>query len=210
MGMHSYLPEFIALFSMNFLNLVSPGPEMAMMVHNSSRHSRKIGLYTGFGIVCSTIIHKTYTLLGFGMFIAKSPMLFTIIKTIGSLYLFYLAYKIFFGEKHKEETIKTPRKLTPKKAFKIGFLLDILHPSASLCFISIFAATVSPETPFKIQIIYVILLVLTSLTWYTLMSCFFSNKILVRYIHKTGTIIDKITGIALLGLGIRLAFITIK
>lgn len=208
--MYTYLPEFIALFSLNFLNLVSPGPEMAMMVHNSSRHSRKIGLYTGFGIVCSTIIHKTYTLLGFGMFIAKSPVLFTIIKITGSLYLFYLAYRIFFAAKHKAESIKTPKILTPKKAFKIGFLMDILHPSASLFFMSIFAATVSPQTPFSIQAIYVTLLVLTSLTWYTLMSCFFSNKTLVKFVNKAGAVTDKITGIALFGLGIRLAMITIK
>lgn len=208
--MHSYLPEFIALFSLNFLNLVSPGPETALMVHNSSRHSRKIGFYTGLGIVGSTIIHKTYTLLGFGMFISKSPILFTGIKIAGCLYLFYLAYKIFFNSKHVDQTVTTPKRLTSGKAFRMGFLMDILHPSASLFFMSIFAATVSPETPFKIQAVYVALLVMTSLTWYTLLSCFFSNKILAHYMNKAGKIMDKITGITLFGLGIRLAMITVK
>jgi threonine/homoserine/homoserine lactone efflux protein len=208
--MQIYLPEFIALFSLNFLNLVSPGPETAMMIHNSSRHSRKIGFYTGLGIVCSTIIHKTYTLLGFGMFIAKSPILFTGIKVAGSLYLFYLAYQVFFSTKKTENPIENSIGLTPKKAFKIGFLMDILHPSASLFFMSIFAATVNPETPFKIQAFYTVLLVMTSITWYTFLSYCFSNKLLVKYINKAGAITDKITGIALFGLGIRLAMITIK
>ena len=209
--MQNYLPEFIALFSLNFLNLISPGPEIAMMIHNSSRHSRKIGFYTGVGIVCSTIIHKSYTLLGFGMFIAKSPLLFTGIKVAGSLYLFYLAYQIFFkSSKSAAETVQTSAKLTSKKAFKMGFIMDILHPSASLFFMSIFAATVSPETPLKVQAIYAGLLVMTSLTWYTLLSCFFSNRLLVHYTSKAGAITDKITGLALFGLGIRLAMITIK
>jgi threonine/homoserine/homoserine lactone efflux protein len=144
------------------------------------------------------------------MFISKSPMLFTGIKIAGCFYLFYLAYKIFFNSKQFDQSVPMPKIITKKKAFKMGFLMDILHPSASLFFISIFAATVSPSTPLKIQVLYVSLLVMTSLVWYTFLSCFFSNRILAHYINKAGKTIDKITGIALFGLGIRLAMITIK
>lgn len=207
--MMEYLPEFLALFTINFLNILNPGPETALMIYNSSRYSRKVGLYTGLGIVASTIIHKTYTLLGFGMVVARSPTLFNIIKYAGSGYLIYLGLRAFFPSKKTREKTKHPRNLTAGKAFRTGFLMDILHPSASLFFMSIVAATVSTDTPLGVQAIYGVLLVLTSLCWYSAMALVFSNSRMQTSIQNMGGWVDKITGLALIGLGIRLAFLTV-
>lgn len=206
--MMTYLPEFLTLFAINFLNILSPGPETALMIYNSGRHSRKIGLYTGFGIVASTIIHKSYTLLGFGMVVARSPILFTTIKYAGSGYLLYLGYRAFFPGKKIMKKAEKPRTLTPRKAFRMGFLMDILHPSASLFFMSIVAATVSPKTPLSVQVVYGTLLVLTSLCWYSALALVFSNSRLQATIQSMGNWVDRITGLALIGLGIRLAFLS--
>ncbi len=208
--MSQYLPEFLALFTMNFLNILSPGPETALMIYNSSRYSRKVGLFTGFGIICSTMIHKTYTLLGFGMVVAKSPSLFFVIKYAGSAYLMYLGYRTFFPAKKKVEEVHHGKTLTPKEAFRMGFLMDILHPGASLFFMSIVAATVSTTTPLHIQAIYGVLLICTSLCWYSALATVFSTKHLQRVILKVGRWADRITGITLILLGIRLALFTVK
>lgn len=207
--LQAYLPEFLTLFAVNFLNILSPGPETAVMIYNSSRHSRRIGLFTGFGIVASTIIHKSYTLLGFGMVIARSPTLFTIIKYSGASYLLYLGLLSFFPNRRKAEKTKGPRQMMPKKAFQMGFFMDLLHPGASLFFMSIVAATVSPTTPLYIQGIYGILLVLTSLCWYSALALTFSHKRFQQTINHLGPWVDKITGLALVALAVRLALTTL-
>ena len=208
--MTQYLPEFLALFAVNFLNILSPGPETALMIHNSSRHSRKVGLFTGFGIVCSTLIHKTYTLLGFGLFISKTPFLFHTIKYAGSLYLFYLGYRALRPHSTGQNSFQKPKNLNHKQAFRMGFLMDILHPGASLFFVSIVAATVSPKTPLSVQAIYGLLLILTSLCWYSFLACTFSNHRVQSYAQNAGKWLDRLMGYALIGLGIRLALFTIK
>jgi threonine/homoserine/homoserine lactone efflux protein len=205
-----YAPEFLALFTVNFLNILSPGPETALMIYNSSRYSRKVGLFTGFGIVCSTLIHKTYTLLGFGMVIAKSPLLFMIIKYAGSAYMMYLGFRAFFPQEKEAEHQHHSKHLTPKQAFRMGFLMDILHPGSSLFFMSIVAATVSTSTPLAVQGVYGVLLICTSLCWYSALATVFSNKHLQKVVLTMGPWIDRITGVTLFLLAIRLALFTVK
>ena len=200
--------EFSALWVLNFLNLISPGPETALMIRNSSRFSRNVGLATGLGIVCSTIIHKTYSILGFGLLIKETPWLYTSLKMAASVYLMYLGVKAFWPKKNKDGslTIKGPAHLTINGAFKMGFMMDILSPSASLTFIVILAQTVSPETPMSVQAIYGGLLILTSITWYCLQSYLFSHGLLKGTIEKYGHWLDWITGCVFIIYGVRLAF----
>ena len=84
---------------------------------------------------------------------------------------------------------------TPKKAFRMGFTIDILCPSASLVFISIVAATVAPETPLSIQFMYGGLLVLSSLTWYSLQSLVFSQSVIKKALEKSGCWVNRVMGV---------------
>jgi threonine/homoserine/homoserine lactone efflux protein len=200
--------EFGALWTLNFLNLISPGPETALMIRNSSRFSRNVGLATGFGIVCSTMIHKTYSILGFGLLVSQTPWLFTTLKIVASVYLIYLGLRAFFPKKNKDGSlkIKGPGHLTPGGAFKMGFMMDILHPASSLVFISILAKTVSPETPMSVQAIYGGLLILTSITWYSTQAYLFSHGLLKNAIERYGHWLDWITGCVFIVYGVRLGF----
>ncbi|HCI48573.1 MAG: hypothetical protein A2621_04225 [Alphaproteobacteria bacterium RIFCSPHIGHO2_01_FULL_41_14] len=200
--MDFYITQFFNLFLLNLMNLTSPGPETALMVHNSSYYSRRIGFYTGLGIVCSTMIHKTYSFLGFGAFISKSPFLFNTLKYAGGAYLAYLGVKMLLSPKRlvsangeDNEYITHLKKMTPKKAFRMGFTIDILCPSASLVFISIVAATVAPETPLSIQFMYGGLLVLSSLTWYSLQSLVFSQSVIKKALEKSGCWVNRVMGV---------------
>jgi len=200
--------EFGALWTLNFLNLISPGPETALMIRNSSRFSRAVGLATGLGIVCSTMIHKTYSILGFGLLVSHTPWLFNTLKIAASVYLIYLGLRAFYPKKNKDGSLKLkePAHLTTKQAFKTGFMMDILHPSASLVFISILAKTVSPDTPVSIQALYGVLLILTSIVWYSTQAYLFSHGLLKNTIEKYGHWLDWITGGVFIIYGIRLAF----
>lgn len=199
--MDFYLIQFFNLFLLNFMNLASPGPETALMLHNSSYYSRRVGFFTGLGIVCSTAIHKTYTFLGFGAFISQSPLLFNIIKYAGGAYLAYLGVKMLISPKKVVEAeslddkyITHLKSMTLGRAFRMGFTIDILCPSSSLVFMSIVAATVAPETPLSIQFLYCGLLLLTSLTWYSLQSLVFSQSLVKAILDKTSGWLNKIMG----------------
>lgn len=215
--MSNYLPEFFLLFSINFLNVISPGACFAIVVRNSAMYSRRVGVATALGVALSTCIQKTYVLLGFGLFISQRPVLFHVIKYIGCAHLAYLAYcSIRNSLKRKAEASHDPdtqghvKPLSPLGAFRTGFLTDSLNPQASFGFMSIVLATVSPETPIEIQSIYAIFLVLTALVWYVLVALSFSNSYLRSWFRRVQHWFERLMGGILIGLSFRLAMITIK
>jgi threonine/homoserine/homoserine lactone efflux protein len=212
--MHIYWPEFLMLFTINMMNVLSPGACFAITVRNSTMYNRKIGLLTALGVASSSCIQKTYVLLGFGLFLAKNPMLFQTVKYVGCAHLIYLAFCCFKNAKKKPKIIFKEQKahtaLSSWGAFRSGFLTDSLNPQASLGFMSIVVATVSPSTPVTIQAYYAIPLVLTATLWYTTVAFFFSNKYLRQWFNHVQHWFERIMGSLLIGLSFRLAMLTAK
>lgn len=217
--MSNYLPEFFLLFSINFLNVISPGACFAIVVRNSAMYTRRVGVATALGVALSSCIQKTYVLLGFGLFISQRPMLFHAIKYIGCAHLVYLAYcSIRNSLKHKEKTSSDHldveqtqvQPLSPLAAFRMGFLTDSLNPQASFGFMSIVLATVNPATPIEIQSVYAFFLVMTALVWYVLVALGFSNSYLRSWFRRVQHWFERLMGGILIGLSFRLAMITVK
>lgn len=214
--MSQFLPEFFLLFSINFLNVVSPGACFAIVVRNSAMYSRRVGVATALGVALSSCIQKTYVLLGFGLFLSQRPALFHAVKYIGCAHLVYLAYCSIRNSTRKSVEVSGSNFGVPQKplstlgAFRMGFLTDTLNPQASFGFMSIVLATVSPETPLGVQSIYAVFLVLTALVWYVLMALSFSNSYLRAWFGRVQHWFERLMGGVLLGLSFRLAMVTIK
>ena len=214
-----YIPEFLALYTINVINLISPGAGCALMVRNSTYYSRRVAIMTAIGITLSSFIHKTYALLGFGMVVAKTPWLFYTIQYGGAAYLSYLAYTtalIHFSTKEKitPKNISsiggTDEKLTPFQGLRMGFIVDMLNPMASISFVCIVVATVSVETPLKVRFIYLVALIMTSLVWYLFLAFFFSLGRLKAWALKMGKALDLTLAAFLLYLVYKLLMLTPK
>ena len=211
--MDLYVTQFFALFLLNFMNLISPGPVTALMLHNSSYYSRKIGFYTGLGIVTSSLIHKTYSFLGFGAVVAQTPWLFKTVKYLGAAYLLYLGIRMLLSRQHlanmnKDDNayITRLKAMSPRKAYRMGFMIDILCPSASLVFMSIVAATVDPHTPLWVQLSYGGVLILTSFTWYTFQSVMFSHGWIRKSLEKMGGWLNRFMAFYMIYFALKLLF----
>lgn len=216
--MDLYFTEFALLFAANFLNLVSPGAGFAITVRNSTVGSRRAGFMTGFGIVASSFIHKGYTFLGFGLLISQNPTLFMIVKYAGCAHLSYLGLKCLWEGLKKDQKSswnleENPSKIssvTSYQGFRMGFLTDLLNPQASLCFMSLVAATVSPETPMKIQLFYGLILLMTSVVWYSCVAFFFSSPPLQKRFLSLRRLFEGLMGGSMLYLSFRLLSLTAK
>jgi threonine/homoserine/homoserine lactone efflux protein len=211
---HAHGTEFLQLYAINFINLVSPGAGFALMVRNSALYGRKTGFYTAFGITSSSLIHKSYTLLGFGLIVSQTPWLYMGIKYLGSFYLTYLGLRnILHAVQHKKQKIVKQDdiknddgkdRLTPWQGFRNGFLVDMMNPSASLSFVCIVVSTVHTSTGLSIRGIYVLILILTSLIWYSFLAFTFSHSYLMRFNERFGRCIEFFMGGFLVYLGTKL------
>ncbi len=204
-----FLSQLITVAVVHLFAVMTPGPDFAIVTRNSLVYSRKIGVYTSLGIALGISVHVLYSLLGIGLLISKSIILFNIIKFIGAGYLIYIGYKSLKAKliphNENEEIFKKQNNISEIKAFNNGFLTNVLNPKATLFFLALFTQIISPDTSSIVQLIFGLEMMLVTFVWFSLVSFLFSNSLIKSKITKFQHRIEKVTGVILIALGIKIA-----
>lgn len=204
------LSEFLAYTTIAVLAVLSPGPDFALVVKNSLS-SKGTGVYTALGISLGLAIHVTYTLVGIGFIIAKSILLFNVIKYLGAVYLIYIGIKSLLAKTHQiriNNKSSGEKEITNTQAFINGFLTDVLNPKASLFFLGVFTQIIKPYTPLVIKLFYGVEIMLIAFIWYSLLATVLSHNFIKNKIGKIQFKLEKIMGAVLIILGIKVALST--
>jgi RhtB (resistance to homoserine/threonine) family protein len=205
------LTQIITVAAVHLLAVISPGPDFAIVVRNSLVYSRKIAVYTALGIALGISVHVAYSILGIGLLISQSILLFNIIKYIGAGYLIYIGVKSLRSKPTTdtapttEEAPKTEKVITSAGALWSGFLTNVLNPKATLFFLSLFTQVIDPQTPKYIQLVFGLEMMLITFLWFGLVAVAFSHSALKPKIAKFQSKLEKITGAVLIALGVKVA-----
>lgn len=187
--------------------LLSPGPDFMVTLRQTINYGKKYAYYSSLGIGFGIFIHIGYTLLGMGLILKIFPYFLDMIRISGALYLIYLGYVNFKSNSSKIKIkLEKNKNYSLKKSFLVGFLTDLLNPKATLFFLSIFTAIVSIDTPLYIQSLYGLYCILANIFWYMFVANILSRKKNLDLFNKHQNISEKIIGIILILLGIKLIF----
>ncbi|WP_108061402.1 LysE family translocator [Poseidonibacter lekithochrous] len=203
-----YFNEFLIVAFAMFVALLSPGPDFAMVLKQSVTQGRKASIYSSIGIGLGISVHVVYTILGIGLIISKSIVLFSIVKFLGAFYLIYIGYKSLksSGFELQADQTNTVKQVSNKKSFMMGFLCNALNPKATLFFLSLFTVIISIDTPIYIQSIYGVFCIFATMAWFTFLSLVLSQDRVRRFFNNFGKWFDRTVGVVLISLGITIAF----
>jgi RhtB (resistance to homoserine/threonine) family protein len=202
----SFFSDWMTVFTLGLVAVISPGPDFALTLRNSLAYSRQAGIYTAIGITVGNTIHTTYCLIGIGAIIAQSIVLFNILKWIGAAYLIYIGIKSLKAKKTLYGVeIQLTKKLDSWSAFRMGLLGNVLNPKATLFFLALFTQIIDPATPLKVQFVYGMTIVLIGLVWFNLVAIFISQRKIKNALQSILHWIERLTGAVLIALGLRLA-----
>ena len=82
------MPDNLLLFiGLTTLVSLAPGPNVMYIMSQSALRGRRAGLMAGLGIQIANVVYFALTLLGLGVLIATSELLFLILKWTGAGYL---------------------------------------------------------------------------------------------------------------------------
>ena len=208
-----YLPQFIGLATIALFGAMSPGADFVLVTRNSLVYSRRIGIFTAIGIGMGVLVHVFYTLAGIGLIISQSILLFNIIKYIGAAYLIYIGWKSLNAkprreEKNAEKIDAKLKNISPIKALLSGVATNALNPKVTLFFLSLFMQFISTGTPFSVQVMLGLETAAIIGGWFVVVALMFSNDLLKNKIKEFGHWFEKITGAALILLGVKVALST--
>ena len=88
-----YWMEFLTVALVHLLAVASPGPDFAVVVRESVTQGQRAGLWTALGVGSGIFVHIAYSLLGIGLIVSQSILLFNLFKWLAAGYLVYLGWK---------------------------------------------------------------------------------------------------------------------
>ena len=199
--------EFAGLMLAFGINAVIPGADFAMVVRQSIAHDRRAALFTSAGIATSILVHGSYTLLGVGVIVGQSLLVFNILKWLGAAYLVWLAISALRSPPPKPpaEGDLVGARRGDFAAFALGFLTNLLNPKAVLFFLALFTSLVSIHTGGDIKVFYVICMSIMLFAWFALVSIFFTTPSVRQGFFRFGRWFNRVTGITFILLAVRVA-----
>lgn len=198
--------------------VILPGPDFAIVTKISLFDGKKPGQAAAAGVTLGMCIHTTLAMLGLSAIVASSAVLFSAIKYIGAIYLFYVGItelsKSLKGKKisskpgTQEEIIKktsAEKRLT--HYFYAGFLTNVLNPKAILYFMVLFLQFINPHAPLPTQFLEMGMIgALATFIWYMTVATIFT-KIRAFFVSSAcQRWLMRFMGIIFITFGLKLAF----
>lgn len=203
-----YWTEFLTVALVHLLAVASPGPDFAIVLRESVSNGRHAGIWTALGVGSGILLHVGYCLLGIGLIVSQSIVLFNLLKWLAAAYLIYIGIRALQARPADPASAELAPLTTrsPRAAFVRGFVTNGLNPKATLFFLSLFTLVISPQTPLLVQAGYGLYLALATALWFCAVALLFSQARVRRGFVRLGHWFDRLMGAVLVGLGIKVAF----
>lgn len=139
--------RYLLFVSVVTLIVISPGPNLFMLLGLAPGNTRSVGLVAAVGIAAAVLCHAALALLGVGAIIATSAVLFTALKVAGAAYLIWLGLKSLWSARRGTGLV-TPAgsvALSARRSFLRGYLTNILNPKPAVFYVAAFPQFLSPH-----------------------------------------------------------------
>lgn len=204
MEIHQFWVFATAVFLLN----ITPGNDFIYIASRSITYGKKAGIISGLGISLGLIVHIIASVLGLSVILAESSIAFNIVKYIGAAYLIYLGIKTLWDRTNNIGNMNGDEVPSNKKLLRQGFITNVFNPKVALFFLSFLPQFVNPSKG------NVSLQLLTLGLWFVISGTAVSILIALTFSTMKNILMrfpgfwkwqKKITGVVLIGLGLKIA-----
>ncbi|MEX1171766.1 MAG: LysE family translocator [Chloroflexota bacterium] len=186
------------------LIVVSPGPDMALVVRNTLITGRRAGVGTVLGITCGIAAWAIAAAVGLAAVLERSAIAFTAIKVAGGVYLVVLGMLTLRHRQPSAVGRTGGARLTIRRAWTLGWLSASLNPKLGIFFLTLLPQFVQPgmDQPVRLLALAGVFGVL-GLTWLLLVVEVVARARSAVVRPRVACAMRWVMGMVLIGLGIR-------
>ena len=198
---------FLTVALLHLFAVASPGPDFVLVSRQSFRYGRMVAIWTSAGIALGILFHVALSLTGLSLLLQNQPDLFWYLKLAAALYIGYLGLASLISK----GPIKLQNNSTDEggrylKSISTGFLTNALNPKAFIFFITVFTLVINEDTGIVIKSLLGIYMSMATFIWFTFMSILLTNEKATERFENIIPWLEKITGLFLLILAIKIIF----
>lgn len=182
----------------HLLAVMSPGPDTAIIFHQSFVKGRAQGILTALGIGSGIFIHCFFAISGISLLIYSSAEAKFFIKCLGALYLLYLGISFFITKKSSKSK---DTKVLFKNPFVIGLVTNLLNIKAFLFTVSLFSF-INLDPSSLMSIIYLLYFPLITAAWFSFVTYALTHRSMGDIFNKHSDNIQFASSAFIAGLGL--------
>jgi threonine/homoserine/homoserine lactone efflux protein len=135
--------------------ILSPGPAVLLALRNGATLGLRAVIWSSLGNISGLFCLSAAAMLGLGLLLMSSAMLFAAVKILGALYLFYVGIRHLFGRssafKGAAEQPHYSARPGPLALYREAFLMAAFNPKPILFFTALFPQFIDAGAPLLAQ-----------------------------------------------------------
>lgn len=193
--------SWLALAAICVMGAVSPGPSLALIIRNTVGGGRGNGVATALGHGLGVGLYALITAMGLALLITKTPLLFDGIRYGGAAFLAWLGVRALLVRGGPAATDE--HQGSNRRGALEGFMVAFLNPQLAIFFVALFSQFVHQQTGWREGGIMMLTAGGIDALWYLLVALGLSHGPVLAWLHRKASMINKASGLVLLGLAVK-------
>lgn len=189
------MSEWLQLSLMLALAVVAPGPDFALVSDYCIRLSRRDGIRAAVGVGLGATAQMLACFLGLGIMLLHSPNVFLVIRTLGSIYLIFVGYKMLRTASGHAKNAKNDRRGPVLQ----GFLTNVTNPKAMFFSLSFVVSLVPPATHEMMKVVYACEIGVFCFLWFVVVAYTLGSQVFRPYLVQFQKTSGMILGLLIIG-----------
>lgn len=166
----------VSFFVAVFIFSITPGPGVFALIARALMFGARSCFFLSLGMTISDIVYLVAACFGLAAIATHWSELFTVVRILGALYLFYLGWKMWNAPVSIKEEEQGQSKMSALSAFGQGFLISASNPKVILFYIAFLPTFIDLGALSSGDIVLVSVLTLISLMMGLSLIAYFAAK----------------------------------
>lgn len=197
------LTAWLSLALLCIFGAMTPGQSFIIILKHSIAGGRLNGLIASIGHGLGVMMYAIATVVGLAVIIQQTPWLFDGIRYLGAAFLVWLAYNALTSKAGSTSFASEGEVVTSKESFIEGLMISFLNPKLAIFFLALFSQFVEEGAGWLQNLIMVVTVAGIDTLWYCLVALVLSHSIMLDKLRNNVHIIEKLSGIILLVVALR-------
>ncbi|MBF5044547.1 LysE family translocator [Aggregicoccus sp. 17bor-14] len=187
---------------------VTPGPDMLYVIARSASEGRRAGVASALGIAGGTVFHTLAVVLGLSSLLLAVPFAYDAVRLGGAAYLVYLGLRAILRPAGASAGTQRVAPASLWAIFRQGVVTNVLNPKVALFFLAFLPQFVDPargRVPLQLLLLGVLFNASGTLVNLAVALAASGAGRWGRARVGGSALLQRLTGVVFVGLGVRLA-----
>ncbi|MDL5199715.1 LysE family translocator [Streptomyces sp. ALI-76-A] len=185
---------------------VIPGPDMAVVTKRAIASGRAEALRTAAGITTGLLVWGVFTVVGLAAILAASAEAYFVVKILGASYLVFLGVQDLWQSRRSAPRTAELKATGSGRAYLTGLTTNVLNPKIAVFYTGLLPTLAPHGLPSAVGMgLLVLLHAALTLTWLGSYAYLVSRVRSVFERPCVRRLLDRVTGVVLIGFGVRVA-----